>query len=311
MSGFAVAGLVIGVATTAMSFAEKAKQEKKAQAASAKADIMMAVARERLQINFADALSINKAPYEREREAMLSAGAQVMEQAVESERGSAATAGRLLAAQQEGQGKVRDKMSQDLFNLEAAQAEEDSRLRDVNVQMDLGEVAGAQAAAAASEDAANAAKMQGIQGIGNVAQQAVAMAPLYAKGADARAANKLGRVAKRKGVDVNEYIKKNSFLQKGTGTKGTAQIGIKGEDGFQAKIPDSTDYTPDWMGLKMNNGTLLNTQGLYNATTANEYKDFYNQMGKDNINSFIDNDLGVDNKYYASFADAFSTNKTY
>jgi hypothetical protein len=157
--------------------------------------------------------------------------------------------------------------------------------------------------------------MQGIQGVGNVAQHAVAMAPLYAKGADARAANKLGRVAKRKGVDVNEYIKKNSFLQKGTGTKGTAQIGIEGKDGFQAAIPDSTDYTPDWMGLKMNNGTLLNTQGLYNATTANEYKDFYNQMGKDNINSFINNDLGVDNKYTtennAFFTGAFGINNTF
>jgi len=213
-----IAGLAVSIGTTAMSFSEKAKQEKRSRAIGAKAQKMMDEARDKLKINFADALSINKEPYEREREAMLSAGAQVMEQAMESERGGGATAGRVLAAQQEGQGQIRDKMSQDLFNLEAAQAEEDSRLRDINVQMDLGEVEGAQAAAAAAENAANIAQQQGVQGISNVAQQGLAMVPLYQKTGGVRAANKLGRQAKRAGKDVQSTIMAGSVTQDATGT---------------------------------------------------------------------------------------------
>jgi hypothetical protein len=127
-----------------------------------------------------DALSINKEPYERQREAMLSAGAQALEAGREgSERGSAAMAGRVLAQQQEGQGQIRDTMNRDIFNLEAASAEEDSRLRDVNTQLDLGVASGAQAAAAAAADARQIAISQGIQSSAQFAQQAIAMPALY------------------------------------------------------------------------------------------------------------------------------------
>ena len=147
-----------------MSFTAANRARSAAEAAERDADKKMEEARRKLEVNFADALSINKEPYERQREAMLSAGAQALEAGVESERGGAATAGRVLAQQQEGQGQIRDEMNKDLFDLEAQKAEEDSRLRDISVGMDLQEVAGAQQAAAAFE---NRAAIQNTQGLNN------------------------------------------------------------------------------------------------------------------------------------------------
>jgi hypothetical protein len=200
-----------------------------------------------------------------------------MEQAVESERGAAATAGRLLAAQQEGQGQVRDKMSQDLFNLEAAQAEEDSRLRDVEVQMDLGEVAGAQAAAAASEDAANVAKMQGIQGIGNVAQQAVALPGLYKKTGGVRAVNKLGRQAKRAGKDVRSTIMGGSVTQDATGRAAIADTGSVAGGDFVKGSAAGPDYVPQKTIWGQGTANEFDISGYANAQSDIQRRDWLAQ----------------------------------
>ena len=195
----------VAAVSMAVSFAEKKKADTRKKEAQAEADRKMEDARAALEVNYADELSIAKEPYERQREAMLVQGAQIMEQAVESERGGGASAGRVLAAQQEGQGQVRDKQSQDLFNLEAAQAEEDSRLRDINVDMDLGQIAGAQQAAAEAQEASNMHKQQaiqsGIQLAGSLAS--LGAGKLGPKTAGVRAVNKAERIAGRQGTTLN------------------------------------------------------------------------------------------------------------
>ena len=175
-------GLVGTGVSTAMSFSQASKQKKAQEQAEREADEKMREARARLEVNYADALSIQKEPYERQREALLSAGAQALEQGVESERGGAATAGRVLAAQTEAQGQIRDQMNKDLFDLEAMKAEEASRLRDINAQLDLQEVAGAQQAAAEAEEKAALARKQGIEGAMNFVQQGVGMLPMFGQG---------------------------------------------------------------------------------------------------------------------------------
>ena len=175
-------GLAATATSTAMSFSQASQQKKAQERAEREADEKMREARARLEVNYADALSIQKEPYERQREALLSAGAQALEQGVESERGGAATAGRVLAAQTEAQGQIRDQMNKDLFDLEAMKAEEASRLRDVNAQLDLQEVAGAQQAAAAAEEKAALATQQGVQGALNFVQQGLTMIPMFGKG---------------------------------------------------------------------------------------------------------------------------------
>jgi hypothetical protein len=162
-----------------MSFAQAAKQNQMMKEAQAKADQAMSEARKKLEVNYYDQLAIKKEPYELQREAMLSSGAQALEGAREADRGAAATAGRLQAMQNQAQAGIRTEMGQELMNLEKLSATEESRLRDVGVQLDLGEVAGAQQAAADAQEARSAAMAQGFQGVSSMAGYAAEMVPLY------------------------------------------------------------------------------------------------------------------------------------
>jgi hypothetical protein len=179
----AITGAVIGLGTTAvstgMSFFQAAKQNRLMREAQAQADKAMSEARKKLEVNYYDQLAIKKEPYELQREAMLSSGAQALEGAREADRGAAATAGRLQAMQNEQQAGIRTEMGQELMNLEKLSATEESRLRDVNVQLDLGEVAGAQQEVKDAQQARSAAMAQGFQGVSSMAGYAAQMVPLY------------------------------------------------------------------------------------------------------------------------------------
>jgi len=178
----AIAGIAGQAIGTGLSFAQAMGQKKAMASADAKAANYMAKARERLEVNYMDELAINKEPYQRQREAMLVAGAQAQQASVEgSTRGAAANTGRILAAQQQAQGDIRDQMNRDMFNLEAASAEEDSRLRDINTQLDMGEISGAQQQSAQASAARQQAIQQGIQGAINTVEGVIAMPELYRK----------------------------------------------------------------------------------------------------------------------------------
>ena len=190
----AVTGAAIGLAatgiSTAMSFTQAAKQQQLYRQANAKAEQAMQQARQKLEVNYMDQLSIMKEPYELQRQAMLVQGAQSIEAAREADRGAAATAGRLQAMQNEQQQGIRTAMGQELMGLEKLSADEESRLRDINVQLDLGEVQGAQLAAADAQEARSAAMTQGFQGMTQMAGYAAEMVPLYMQSA---AGKQLGR----------------------------------------------------------------------------------------------------------------------
>ena len=184
MTGLAlgIASVALAAGGTAFSFAQAGKSKKAQRDAESKADMMMRTARKRLDINYMEELSIKKEPYELQREALLQQGATALQAAQEGDqRGVAATAGRLQQAQTAAQGQVRTAMGQELQAIDKAVAEEDSRLRDLNVQLDLGEIAGAQQAAADAEQAAQAQTAQGIQGAVNTAQAGMALVPLYSQ----------------------------------------------------------------------------------------------------------------------------------
>tara|TARA_B100001175_G_scaffold132070_2_gene112261 strand:- start:504 stop:1331 length:828 start_codon:yes stop_codon:yes gene_type:complete len=180
-TAIAAAGLAISIGTTAASFSQASKQKKAQKRAERDAEKAMQEARGKLDVNFAEQMSVKKEAYDLEREAMNVAGAQATEAGKESERGSAATAGRVYAQQQQGQAGIRGAMADEMTNIEQQIVDEDSRLRDLDVALDLEEVAGNQQRAADAQQAAELAKQQGIQGIANVAQQAAAFVPLYSQ----------------------------------------------------------------------------------------------------------------------------------
>ena len=145
--GFAIAGLALSAIGTGASFAQAGASRRQQRDAESKAEMIMRQARKKLDINYMEQLSIKKEPYELQREALLQQGATALAAAQEgSQRGVAATAGRLQQAQTQAQGQVRTQMGQELQGIERAIAEEDARLRDLNVQLDLGEIQGAQQA---------------------------------------------------------------------------------------------------------------------------------------------------------------------
>lgn len=177
----AIGGLALSAGTTAMSFVQAGEQKSKQRAAEAAASAAMEEAKKKLSINYTDELAVNKEPYELQREAMLSQGALAIQAGQESERGAAATAGRVQMAQNEAQAGIRTAMGAEMTDIQKQQIQEQSRLRDLGVQLDLGEAEGQQMMAANAEQASAAATAQGIQGLVSTAQQGLNMLPLYFK----------------------------------------------------------------------------------------------------------------------------------
>lgn len=214
----AIGGLALSAIGMGASFGQASQQRKAEEAAKRQAEKAMAEARKKLEVNYLDALAIQKEPYELEREALLVAGAQGVEAARESERGAAAGVGRIQLAQQKGQQGIRSAMGREMTALDRAAAAEDSRLRDVGIQLDLGEVAGAQMAAADAGQAAAAAQTQGFQQLASFGSQALQAAPLFSKSAGVRDFNQSQRQAGITGKEA--YMKANpdkGFLGIGTG----------------------------------------------------------------------------------------------
>ena len=204
-TGLAIAGLAVSAGSAGMSFAQAGKQRKLQREAQQDAQAAMQEARKKLEVNFYDQLGIQKEPYELEREALLSAGAQAIEAGKESERGAAATAGRVYMGQQEGQRQIAGAMGQEMLGLEKLSAQEEARMRDMGFQLDLGEVQGAQLAARDAQQAAAAATAQGMQGVQSLGQQLIQMAPLYDKTAGARQYGKLSEQAAQSGLTPEQF----------------------------------------------------------------------------------------------------------
>ena len=277
---------------TYMSFSQASQAKKKQAKAEAMVKDKMSQARKKLETNYMDVLSINKEPFERQREALLSAGAQALEAGIESERGGGATAGRLLAAQNEAQGQVRDAQGERLFDLEAAQAEEDSRLRDIGVQLDLGEVAGAQEAAAASEERAAQMTNQALQGVVNTAGAIGAAAPLYAKGGAARQAAIINRQGGGQAA-VNASTMDLSNANAGVKTEAqskfstTPQVGYDvgdtipggGIGGFPGYVPDTiaTEASSD-LSPQQNNWDGVDITPIMNNPNQNQFNAFMSKQ---------------------------------
>lgn len=269
MAGIATAiTLALSAVGTGMSFAQAGQQRKAQEKAEREAAKAMAAARKKLEVNYLDALGIQKEPYELEREALLVAGAQGVEAARESERGAAAGVGRIQLAQQKGQQEIRSAMGQEMTALDRAAAAEESRLRDVGVQLDLGEVAGAQMAAADANEAAVAAQAQGFQQLTAFGAGLAEAAPLYARSPAARAQAKAQRQAVR--ADKANYMK-------GAG-KGKGFLGIG--TGYNKLEKPGVSFTPSSFGL----GFDVNVYGGKDFALANLQKKQFSAFDANMIN---------------------------
>jgi len=181
--GFAAIAAIVGIASTALttgfSINDLIKSKKLQKEADAEAEKAMAEARKLLDINVYDALNIQMKPYELEREAALTTGAQLIEAGRESERGAAAMAGRIQANQQNLNRDIQTRMGKEMADLEKLSAAEDSRLRDIRSQLYLDEVEGAQVASAMYDERAAQAARGAISGVTSMIGQAAKLPALY------------------------------------------------------------------------------------------------------------------------------------
>ena len=163
-----------------MSFAQAGKQRKLQEEAEREAEKAFQEAKNKLDVNYLEGLSIAKEPYELEREALLQAGASALQAGVEGEtRGAAAVAGQALMAQQAGAAGQRAAMSREMQALNQLAAQEESRLQGARVDLDLAEAKGQQQMAADAAAARQAAISSGVQGIASMGMTALENAPLY------------------------------------------------------------------------------------------------------------------------------------
>lgn len=175
----AIASVVIAGTSAGMSFGQARQQRKLGEEAKRDAQKAMAEARKALDVNAYDQLAVQKEPYELERDALLAQGALATQAGVEGDRGAAATAGRVQAAMNDAQAGVRTGMGKELTDLAKLSAEEDARNRDIGIQLNLEDVAGAQQAMADSAVARSQAIQQGMQQAGSAVQGAIDLVPLY------------------------------------------------------------------------------------------------------------------------------------
>ena len=181
--GFAAIAAIGGFASTALTtgfqVSDLIKSKRLQKEADAEAEKAMAEARKFLDVNVYDALNIQMKPYDLEREAALTTGAQLIEAGRESERGAAAMAGRIQANQQNLNRDIQTRMGKEMSDLDKLSAAEDSRLKDVKTQLYLDEVEGAQAASAMYDERAAQAAKNTIAGVTSMIGQAAKLPALY------------------------------------------------------------------------------------------------------------------------------------
>lgn len=180
-TALAVGGLTASTIGSVASFAQASKQNKLMKQAQADAEKAMNEARAKLDVNYYKQLAVQKEPYELEREALLSSGAQAIQAGVESERGAAATAGRIQMAQIEGQAGQRTAMGKELSDLAKLTVDEESRLRDEKAALDLAEAKGQQLMARDAQRAKTAAITGGFESLTSAIGQGAQLVPLYLK----------------------------------------------------------------------------------------------------------------------------------
>jgi hypothetical protein len=239
-------GLAATAASTAMSFKQAADQN-----SIMKANRAMDEAKKRLDVNVYEALDVNLDAFRRQQEGILSAAAQATAAGAESERGVAATAGRVQAGVNEAMAGVREAETAKLEELERLTAEEESRLKDIGAQINLDEAAGAQLAAANAAEMEQMALAQGMEGVISTVGQAAEMVPLFSKTKGARQAGRLERQFNR--ADKGGTLGKSAAGESYSGKGFAASVGSAALDqGIQISAEQLQGGAPfqDWLSQR-------------------------------------------------------------
>lgn len=223
-----------------MSFAQASKQKKLMNEAQRAAEQATAAARAKLGVNYFEQLAVPMEAYEKEREALISAGAQAMQAATESERGAAAAAGRVQMAQTEAQAGQRAAMAGELSGLQKLTAEEESRLAGLRADLDISEAAANRLDAQRARERRAQAIQQGFAGVTGMIESGAPLINLYST---QRGEGPLGEGAKLASTAAGlTGVTKGAMTGATTGTStditGVEKIGGKSEEEIGSMTPD-------------------------------------------------------------------------
>ena len=196
-------GFAASAASTAVSLSQAKKQREAQVDAEDQADKALDAAREKLEVNYLEGLSIQKEPYELQREALLAGGAQALQAAQSGERGASAAAGRVAIAQQAGQAEIRTAMGREMADLELMGLKEESRLRDAQASLDVREAEGATLAAQQASIAAAQANQGAVSGFGGMVTSAGSAIPEYLNTGGLKSTNVQGQEVSQKLIKEN------------------------------------------------------------------------------------------------------------
>ena len=247
-----VASIAAQAAGTIASFSSARKASRDLVDAEQAAEEFVKEAEKRLEINEMERLAIAKEPYELQRQALLSQGTQAIEAGRESERGAAATAGRIFAGQASAQRQTRADMAGRVEQIKSLVAGEASRLRDVGMGINLEQAAGAQEAAAQAEERRAQAIQQGIQGLGDIALSTAQMQPLYA--AQGKQARQLRRGIRKGTLNAGNLSSEQQLYLQSLGF-GDGNYGDAGQYLFQSfQTPQGSAEQAQQLGSSIQRG---------------------------------------------------------
>ena len=179
----AATALTISAGVSALSaggsFIQAGKQKRLAEEAQADADKAFKEAQAQLDVNYFEQLGISKSPYENQRDAIAQQAAQAMEIGRESQRGGAATAGRVLAQSNIAQQNITDQQTKDLEALNKLVATEGSKLGTERSNLSLAQAEGAGIASAQAQNASDKSTAAGVQGIADFGMSMLSNSELY------------------------------------------------------------------------------------------------------------------------------------
>ena len=265
-----IASLAMSAGTTIASGAAAAKQRRIQAGAEEDADRFMKEARGKLEVNEYDELSINSLVYDNQREELSKVGAALIENAQQSDRPNMG-AQSIVDAVNKANTSITEKEVKELQDLDLVQAEEATRKGDIGIQLDLGELAGAQKKAADAEELAQKFKGDFMKQLPQTAMAAVStLAPVF------------GANAQTKGIENFEFGD------------------MTGIEGIQAKLSDP-DFIASLDGKGFGSLSAEDITSIGNLKDVNKLEDMIRgNLSGANMKYLMNPDKGNTNPFIAS-----------
>lgn len=288
---------IASVATTAagagMSFAQANKQKKLYEQAQADAAKSMVEAKKAINVNYYEGLTIPTQAYKMEADILKSASAQALEAGREGDqRGVAATAGRVQAANTDAARGIRSDMADELYDLNKLTQTENRDIATKLANLNLAEAQGAQLAAKDAQEARSAAITQGFKSVASLSGQLAGAANLYGKSDQAKLVGDITKdyeQAVKSGQLGADYLNPDSTMM-------TAQQAIAKAGGFgdeianlsEAEFQDYISKLPmDKLQALYRNKSFTDNLSPYERTLQNnlKYTDNMDQLWGAPVNS--------------------------